>query len=361
MSEKKIYKKKTNMSAGNADGVEEYFNNISIKNENKLPIVKNAEKVEDENIVIPTIHNFNNISKYNYNLNQLKMIAKNYKLKISGNKKELISRIFVFLYLSSYAIKIQKIFRGLLRRKYNSLHGPAAFKRNLCTNSSDFISMEPIEDIEFNQFISYKDVDGFIYGFDITSLYNVFLNNGHLCKNPYNRTMIPDIIFRGIRSILRLSMVLGIHINLHIEDDIQNVSSEKAIELRALSLFQNIDALGNYSNPQWFLSLDKNKIIKFVRELQDIWNFRAQLSIDIKRFICPPNGDPFRNLSMSYLINEQNMNNVRKVILEVLEKFINSSSETDFKSLGAYYVLGALTLVNDSAASSLPWLYQSLI
>jgi hypothetical protein len=53
------------------------------------------------------------------------------------------------------------------------------------------------------------------------------------------------------------------------------------------------------------------------------------------------------------------MYNVKKAILEVLEKFINSGINNDNKSLGAYYVLGALTLVNSEAATSLPWLFQS--
>ena len=160
--------------------------------------------------------------------------------------------------------------------------------------------------------------------------------------------------------MLRLSRILKIHINLHFEDDTQNVSNEKAIELRALGLFQNIDALGNYTNPQWFLSLNRNQLIKFTRELIDIWEYRAQLSITVKRNICPPNGDPFRNLSIQYIHTESNLCNVKKVILEVLEKLVNSGIDQDSKTLGAYYILGALTLVNETASTTLPWLFQSL-
>jgi hypothetical protein len=42
-----------------------------------------------------------------------------------------------------------------------------------------------------------------------------------------------------------------------------------------------------------------------------------------------------------------------------LEKFINSGIDQDSKSLGAYYVLGALTLVNEDAALALGWLHDS--
>ena len=340
--------------------VDEYMNSISIKSEKMIPVVKKTMKISDDNIIIPTMKNYNDITNYNYNVSQLKIIAKNYKLKISGNKNELVSRIFTFLYLSSYIIKIQKVFRGHIVKKYIGLHGPAATKRNLCTNSTDFVSMEPLEEIKFNQFLSYKDEDGFIYGFDITSLFNLFSKNGNINNNPYNRNKIPDTILKNIKTLLRLSKILKITIVLDLEDETPSISEEKVVELRALSLFQNIDSLGNYSNCNWFLSLNRNQIIKFVRELADIWSYRAQLSVETKRAICPPNGDPFRNLNMSVIHISPNFNIVRKVVLEVLEKLVNTGVDKDSKSLGAYYVLGALTLVNQDAATSLPWLFQSL-
>ena len=43
-----------------------------------------------------------------------------------------------------------------------------------------------------------------------------------------------------------------------------------------------------------------------------------------------------------------------------MEKFVNSGTDNDSKSLGAYYILGALTLVNTDAANALPWLFQSV-
>jgi hypothetical protein len=59
-------------------------------------------------------------------------------------------------------------------------------------------------------------------------------------------------------------------------------------------------------------------------------------------------------------MNEHDLLNIKKIILDVLEKFVNNGVDRDSKTLGAYYVLGALTLVNESAASSLPWLFQSV-
>jgi hypothetical protein len=345
----------------NASLFDDYLALITANCEKTMVFPSKLEKVNDEKISIPTINNYKTVLKYNYSIPQLKSILKCYKLKIGGNKSELLTRLYSHLHFSSQIIKIQKVFRGKLVRTYFKLHGPAAFNRSLCTNSDDFITMDPLEEMSFYQFLSYKDSDGFIYGFDIASLFNLFAKskNGEKIQNPYNRNVISETIITNIRKIIRLSVIIKMPINLCYEDETASISNEKAIELRALTLFQKIDELGNYSNFQWFLSLNKIKLIRLVRELVDIWNYRAQIELQVKRNICPPNGDPFRNLNLHYINTEQNICNIQKVILEVLEKFVNNGVDKDSKALGACYVLGALTIVNDDAATSLPWLFQS--
>jgi hypothetical protein len=346
--------------------VDDYINSISIKYEEQIYNIKKIDKIDkiDKNIIsIPTINNYDEITRYNYNVQQLKSFAKLYKLKVGGNKTQLISRIFIFLHLSKYIIKIQKIFRGILQRKLNNLQGPAFKNKKLCTNNSDFITMEELTELPTCQFFSYKDNDDFIYGFDIASINHLIFksnNNKNSIQNPYNRNIIPTTVWVNIKLFIKLSKLLKKNVYLEIQEEPSNLSNEKKIELRALTLFQSIDALGNYSNSQWFLSLSRNKLIKFVRELTDIWNYRAQLSVEVKREICPPNADPFRHLSMPYIHTEGDINNVKKVILEVLENLVNNGIDTNSRSLGAYYVLAALTLVNEEAAIALPWLFQSV-
>jgi len=345
----------------NKNSIEYYIDKINSKCEKIMPSIKKPLKISTDNIIIPTIENYNDICKYNYNVNQLKIIAKNYKLKLSGNKQQLVLRIFSYLYFSSYIIKIQSLFRGFIVKKYNNLHGPASINRKLCTNANDFITMEPLNEISFYKFLSYEDSDGFIYGFDIVSLHNLFVKSKDVesVRNPYNRNLIPENVNKSIKTIVRLSRILKIPVSLHYDDEIPNVSIEKTIELRALTLFQSIDALGNYSNSQWFISLNRIQLIRFTKELLDIWNYRAQLTNEIKRNICPPYGNPFRNLNTQYVHSEPSIFNVKKSILEVLENLVNSGINNDSKALGAYYVLGALTLVNSEAATSLPWLFNS--
>jgi hypothetical protein len=129
-----------------------------------------------------------------------------------------------------------------------------------------------------------------------------------------------------------------------------------------VSLFQNINDLGNYSDPNWFLSLDKRKMIIFMNELLDIWRYRAQISNEMKLRICPPHGNPFRNFSLSHIINDNDIESIRRKIIDVLETMINNEIVTnDNKSLAAYYILGALTIVSMQAAIALPWLHQSMV
>lgn len=342
--------------------LEEYLNNIYTKCDEKMPTVKRNKKNNQSNdlIIVPTIDTYNDLIYNNYNITQLKGFAKKYGLKIGGSKPQLISRIYRFLYFSSYIIKIQKIFRGYLVKNYIKLRGPAILCRTICTNNADFITMDPIEEIPFNQFISYKDVDGFIYGFDITSIHNLILKSDFDVRNPYNRNLIPEIVLKNLRSIIRYGRILKLKVKLKIEDDPKALPIVKSVGLRAITVFQKIDELGNYTDARWFLSLDKFELIKFLKELNNIWRYRAQLSNQMKRNICPPFGDPFRTVIFDYIKAEQDLDNIKSVLLDVMERLVNSGIDRDSKSLGAYYILGALTLVNEEAATSLPWLYQSV-
>jgi hypothetical protein len=340
--------------------VEEYIQHIYSTCENSIPNVKMNGKIADDNICIPTIRTYDLLFENNYNVTQLKMFAKQYKLKMSGNKNQLISRIYIFLKLSAKIVIIQKIIRGRLQRKCNSLHGPAFLNRTICTNDRDFLTDDILKDITYTQFFSYKDVDDFVYGFDIISLYNLIVKSGRNIKNPYNRNDIQPKVVIDMRNLIRISKILNIYIDVEIKDVSEDITPQQSMDLRVLELFQNINALGNYSDAAWFMSLSRPAIIKLLRELMDIWTYRAQLSNEVKRLICPPYGDPFRNINFNYIAQEINLDRVRMSVLHVLEKFVNSGADTDNKSLGAYYVLGALTLVNENAATSLPWLFQSV-
>ena len=355
-----VNKKQTQYA--NANNLEEFIRRYTSYAETQMIKSKPSTKLRPYTNANPYFRDHETIITYNFNCCALKQIAKAHKLKVTGNKSELTLRIFTFLYLSQFVTIIQKCFRGKLQRIYNYLHGPAGMNRNLCTNDCDFATLEPNKNITFDQFISFKDTDNFIYGCDIASLYNLYLShdiisrNSVKIQNPYNRLSLPVDVFYNIKKLIQLSTVLGKKITLVIEDDIVEVSSEQQIESRCFTIFQNV---GNYSDANWFLSLTRTKLIKFMRDLIDIWSYRSQLSIEIKRNICPPNGDPFSNFNLQILYLDDILI-IQKAVVEVMEKITNYGIDADSKSLGGYYVLGALTLVSEDAAMAVPWLYQSM-
>ena len=349
--------------------MDDYMNVITEKSYTKIintdEIEGNIKNIitfnEKEEINIPSMLNYNILLLKNvFVVADLKRFAKHYKLKLSGTKKDLTLRIYSYLYFSSFIIKIQKNFRGKLQRLFcTKMHGPAYLNRSLCVNQTDFLSMEELSQIPLHQFFSYKDVDGFIYGFDAVSMHNLIEKNVGKLLNPYNRNVFPNETLNNFKKLINISKMLNMSINTDIQD-ITNITSQKTLELRILDLFQNINSLGNYSEPQWFATLPKIKLIKLIRDLFDIWNYRLQISFQTKCAICPPNGSPFRHFNIQELLNEPNNDVIKEKILKILETIVNSGIDRDSKCLGAYYVLGAITLVNDAAAISLPWLYQSV-
>jgi hypothetical protein len=159
-----------------------------------------------------------------------------------------------------------------------------------------------------------------------------------------------------LNNLINLSKILKIHIDIEIEKDVI-MSIEKQINSRTLALFQKIDELGNYTNIEWFTSLTPALLVKFIRELHDIWAYRAQLSDVVKRDICP-NGEPFPNINNLYTCN---FNELKKISLNIIEKMVYSGINRDNQILGASYVLTALTLVSSGAADAMPWLYFSVV
>ena len=128
-----------------------------------------------------------------------------------------------------------------------------------------------------------------------------------------------------------------------------------------MDLFQHINSLGNYSDPNWFLSLSRTQLIRFYRELYDIWSYRANLSDETKMNICPQRGYLFSSNDRTVIMNESNILIVQSKILNIIEKLVCLGIDNDHKTLGSYYILAALTLVSPTAASSLSWLHQSVV
>ena len=323
--------------------------------------VLSKPKVSPDDFTVPSFGEASWLQKFNYTLPQLRKIARHHKQTISGNKQDLIDRLHSYLSNSCDAVKIQSMFRGFLRRVYNKLKGPGYVNRSLCTNSTDFYTLDEITTVPNNQFISFRDSDGFVYGFDILSLYNLILKGGVTTENPYTRKAFPENLINRIRFLIRISIVLKEPVAIRLDTEPAQQKVKQRLDLRIISLFQDIDALGNYTDSRWFSTLSSIGLVRYARELHDIWSYRAQLSMEMKCNIVPPHGDPFRGGMVELRNPNLNHATLKKSILSIMETLVRSGSNRDHKVLGSYYVLAALTLVSAPAAEALPWLFESVV
>lgn len=328
---------------------------LEVSNNSKVK----KRKINDEQCKILKPGEQDELYTYNFKIIHLKHMCKHYKQRISGNKEVLIQRLHEFLRYSIPVIKIQTTYKKYLLCKLIIAKGPAFIKRGLCVNETDFFTMEPVSDIEIEQFVSFKDMDGKIYGFDMLSLHNLWIKCEKPSRNPYNRNILPSDLENKCNIICKLSSSYFNKVNTAIEPH-PNTNTRDNFESRSLTAFQEINALGNYADHNWFTSLTRTKLITFIREITDIWLYRAELIPSVKRTICPPHGNPFLNLpnnTLESLGTEQ----IKDISITIIEKMVLSATDASNRSLGSYFILCALTLVSDSAASSFPWLYQSVV
>lgn len=318
-------------------------------------IIRNVRtnKLKKEVILPQSIKDCHLLVNHSYTMLQLKSIAKTFSLKQTGTKTELTKRIYEHMYYYSFAVKIQSAFRKKISNKYRSL---IRFRDTV--NDVDFLTMDRLVDLPRTQFFSFKESDGFVYGFDVMSFYQlIFVNK--ILTNPYTRSEFQKETIHDFNNLVKYASFLKMPINIAIEKD--EVTPQQQQELKVVALFQKINSLGNYADSNWFMKLDSIRLFKFLKDLNDIWNYRAQITDQTKRAICPPYGNPFRNIRVNAEFNtSSDIFIVRRELISLLDTFINSGIDKENQTLGSYYVLSALTLVSSEAAIALPWLYQSV-
>ena len=124
-------------------------------------------------------------------------------------------------------------------------------------------------------------------------------------NNPYNRNILPiEKIMCDIKNIIKLGKILNERPNIKLENNINLLSKEKQIELRAINIFQKIDDCGFITDAKWYLKLSRLQLKRFISELIDIWQYRAQISNDTKRKINPQHADPFFTVNMNVLVHK---------------------------------------------------------
>jgi hypothetical protein len=331
-----------------------------MKQQMKQQLKKQMKQKEEVKYIMPTKENYNVLLTFNYTIKQLKEITIYHKIKINCSlaKAEIINKIYSYFKHYDNAVVIQRAWRSHLLKQYNKLRGPARFNRSLCVNETDFFTMDDLKDIPYTQFFSFRDEDQMIYGFDMLSIYTLFHKGlDPKTANPYNRNILAKYIKKNVLKLLWFSRLFKEEINVKM---VEEVLVAPTINDRAITLFHDIDILGNYSSATWFLSLSHLAVMRFMIELNDIWSYRANLSEVVKREICPSHRDLFR---MMYMVDMRiiTLPIIQDIALTMMEMLVREGINRDSRCLGANFVLCALTLVNHEAAIALPWLFQSVL
>ena len=362
--------------------------------ENDLP--KLNTPFEDEtptNIIILKPSEYDKITYSKYSLADLRSLCSHYCIKKSGTKTDLTQRIYTFLKQTFFIRRIQRNFKNFLSRKYRNLSGPGYLQSTKCVNDTDFYTFDKISNIKPMQLFTYQDSDNKIYGFHIASIFHLIVTSYPTITNPYNRNTMSSSIIKNLYEKLIYGSIIGFRVSIKLDDETdddacllltspdypsqsssqisgggvvgtQILTREKQEELFIVDLFQHINTLGNYSDSEWFIVLQREELIRFIRHIHDIWYYRANLTQEMKERISPPNGNPFVlhnahvNLNVITLLTAAEL---RTICVSIIERMTRRGITREDQCLGAFYVLATLTIVNQDARNALPWLYEAVL
>ena len=227
-------------------------------------------------------------------------------------------------------IKIQSLARGNMTR--------LKIRSQKCNNDEDFYTYDLLKDIPSKFFYSYVDDKDIRWGFDIRSLDKLFQMG---FPNPYTTEIIPEDIKNDVKHKIILLKQDPTYEDL--TDTIER-DRKDAIKQKIVDLFSFIEQSGYTCHIEWFTSLSIRRLKELYKQLEDIWNYRSQLSHEMKCNICPPNADIFKT-PMIEVMNYNNREDLQELILHEVMKFTQANTDSDRK-LGFMYFLIAFGFVS---------------
>ena len=251
----------------------------------------------------------------------------------------------------SSIIRLQSIVRRKLLTNRVRLRGTCVLNRSLCNNDEDFYTYDPKDEIEDKYFFSYKDSSHNYWCFDIRSLKKLIdMNYG----NPYTTEPIPDIIKDKVHTLI--SKLLSQNIQVVIDNTV--ITDRKlVIKQKFVDIFSQIEVAGYSCNIDWVLNLSIPRLKRLYRELEDIWNYRAGLSQQVKCNIAPPHGQLFVMPVHDYMICTEKLE-LLEILGNELMKIMGATSPSDM-NLGFMYFIMGLSIVNQQCLMIHPWVHYA--
>ena len=229
------------------------------------------------------------------------------------------------------------------------------YRRRNVNNQEDFATLESIYDIPPQYYIQYKEGD-FIYGFDYRSLNSLFENSNGKVQNPFSlkdfdMDQLNPVLLKTCRSLEKKKMKQVY--------DKPELSEEQKFTQLLVKVFQTFDLLGQYTDTAWFSSLDLNQLKALYKSAEDMFNYRAELSPQMKKKIVKT-GVAFNKLlnELPYL-QEKHKRFLQEEILNEFYRFAIEGIDDETKKLGTNLMLTSLVEVSMDAAIALPHLVQS--
>tara|TARA_B100000214_G_scaffold134045_1_gene95313 strand:- start:1130 stop:2197 length:1068 start_codon:yes stop_codon:yes gene_type:complete len=246
-------------------------------------------------------------------------------------------------------IQIQTKIKNKGNNKIDNLRGEGFLNKSLSNNDTDFFTYDSRDEIDDKYYFSYKDEKGFVWFFDIRSFNKLVELNQ---PNPYTMLPIPKKVIKRAKDINKL-------LKLNQSDELVDfkqlqLSRRQIVKQKTIDLFCDIDTSGYYCQPEWFLSLNLHLLKKLYRNLEDLWNYRLQITPEVKSRICPPNGLVFTT-RVSDVNSYTNKDNLRDLLLNDILKFQNAVSFED-KKLGYMYFIIGLGTVSRPCCETHQWL-----
>jgi len=294
-----------------------------------------------------------------YYINDIKRALIKFNLNTKGKKKELENNLYSYFdYLNTFnkhlskIVLLQKCIKKYVTKIKIKTQGIGILDKSKCKNQEDFYTLDSIYETEDKYFFSYEKYNH-IYFFDIRSFKQLLKNDG---LNPYNREKIPIHAIYSYNTRLKYCKKYNITLE-NIEEP--KLSQEQIFNNNVLNVFQKIDMLNvtaGGTDHCWFTNLNLLELKILYKTLEDIWNYRAELSPNKKYDIVKNT-----NMFSIYIKDIYNINNKRKlqnIILSEMDKLISTSDNTDDKRTGAYFILTALVEISPKCMEALPWLIQ---
>jgi len=289
--------------------------------------------------------------------------TKAYRIPMHGAKIDLIYRLEHFFHQQKCAIRIQRRFRCFLFQQAYRISGRM---NSQCVNDTDFYTLDPLREIPYPRHFSYRDENGFLYGFDVFSLMNLFQRERHI-RNPYTREILSASETHKILTLYHIIHLIFPEVceeELHVFPTRREMVEKKLRELstrpvarRIDEVFMHIDYLGNYTQSIWFSRLTKLQYAFFYESYYSWWTNRSGLSSSLKRDICYVE-NPFSDIRQRP-VEEVSREEYQFACLELMEYMVYTGKDEECQRLGAMHVLTQLTGVSHWARASFPWLYES--